>query len=115
MRRWHSMLLLSLLSAAACSDDPDPVVPNVNAVTVTNNAFNPSSRTISVGGTVTWVWNSGGTAHNVTFTPGTAGAPSNIAQATSGSFPRVFNTAGTFNYSCTIHGPPMTGSVIVNP
>lgn len=101
------------IAAAGCSSSTDEgPVPNV--ISVTNNAFNPSSRTIAVGGIVTFNWNSGGTVHNVTFTPA-AGAPANIADAGSGSFPRTFNTAGTFNFSCTIHGAPMNGSVTVTP
>ena len=33
--------------------------------------------------------------------------------ASGGSYAHMFNTAGTFNYHCTIHGTGMAGSVIV--
>ncbi|MBI1967044.1 MAG: Ig-like domain-containing protein [Gemmatimonadetes bacterium] len=74
-------------------------------------SFSPNAVTIAVGGTVTWTWGSAVT-HNVTFAA-TAGAPANIGNMSSGSAARQFNSTGTFNYECTIHGPPMTGTVTV--
>jgi len=85
--------------------------PAAAAVSVGNNFFDPSSVTIAVGGTVTWTWSAGAVTHNVTFQ--TAGAPANIANASSGSVPRTFNSAGTYQYVCTIHGASMSGSVTV--
>ena len=70
-----------------------------------------TSVTIAVGGTVTWTWSAGAVTHNVTFQ--TAGAPSNVSNTSSGSFPRTFNSAGTYQYVCTIHGASMSGSVTV--
>jgi plastocyanin len=108
-----AVFAVMVIFAAACSSSTDGgAVPNI--ISVTNNAFSPSTRTIGVGGTVTWSWNSAGTLHNVTFA-GVAGAPANITDAGSGSFPRTFNTAGTFNFSCTIHGAPMNGTITVTP
>ncbi len=80
-----------------------------NEVRVGNNFFNPSSRTVSVGTTVTWRWNAGATTHNVTFSDGPAST-----NKSSGTFQRTFSAAGTFNYTCTIHGAGMSGSVTVN-
>ena len=78
-------------------------------VTVSNNQFGPSSIDVSLNTTVTWQWNSGGVAHNVTFQDGPASG-----DKTSGSFPRTFNAAGTYHYMCTIHGSQgMTGVVNV--
>lgn len=59
---------------------------------------------------MTWN-NTSGVTHNVTFAAAT-GAPSNIGDHSSGSNARTFNTSGTFNYSCTLHGG-MAGSVTV--
>ncbi len=84
--------------------------PTTANVSVGNNFFNPTSVSVAAGGTVTWNWNSSGVVHNVTFL--TAGAPANIGNRNSGSDSRVFSSAGTFNYECTIHSG-MTGSVMV--
>lgn len=79
-----------------------------NAVSVVNNAFNPSRVTVPAGSAVTWQWNSGGVAHNVTFTDGTTSGTKS-----SGSYQRTFSTAGSYDYQCTIHGASMSGSVVV--
>ena len=78
-----------------------------NSVTVDNNFFTPANIQVSPGTTVTWSW-VGGVTHNVTFTDG----GTNSGDRSSGSFSRTFSTAGTFNYSCTLHGG-MNGSVTV--
>jgi len=85
----------------------------VTTVEVANNSFTPSSLTVPRTTTVTWAWQGTTVDHNVTFAA-TTGAPSNIPNRTSESVTRTFNTAGTFNYSCTNH-PGMNGQVTVNP
>ena len=83
--------------------------PATAAVTATaGNQFQPSQVTIARGGTVTWTF---AALHNVTFQSGN-GVPANIPNTSSGSVSRTFSTAGTFNYTCTIH-PGMNGSVVV--
>ena len=97
-----------LVLVAACSGDgPSSPVPD-NEVRVSNNAFSPATRTIAVGTTLTWRWVSGSSTHNVTF----SGGPASPDQA-SGTFARLFSTAGTFTYQCTIHGASMSGTVTV--
>jgi plastocyanin len=94
----------------------DPTNPPTNppsgsaTVVLGASSFSPSSVTITRNGTVTWN-NTSGVLHNVTFAAAT-GAPSNIDNHSSGSNARSFGTAGTFNYSCTLHGG-MNGSVVV--
>ena len=88
---------------------PGPA-PSTRTVTLGAASFSPASTTLALNGTVTWV-NSSAIEHNVTFAAA-AGAPENIPNHTSGSTPRTFGTAGTFNYQCTIHAG-MTGSVAV--
>jgi len=80
---------------------------STNAVTVADNTFTPSSIQVAPGTTVTWTWASGASSHNVTFTDGTRSA-----DRSSGTFTRTFSTAGTFSYTCTLHGG-MNGSVLV--
>lgn len=76
------------------------------------NTFSPSAVTIGAGTAVNWEWQGTTQPHNVTFSTG--GAPSDIPDQTSGSAQRTFNTAGTFNYTCTNH-VGMAGSVTVTP
>jgi len=86
---------------------PSPDAATVQATTA--NAFNPKSVTVAPGGKVHYSFSS--VQHNVTFTPAT-GVPADIPNTSSATVDRVFSTAGTFNYHCTIH-PGMTGSVVV--
>ncbi len=70
-------------------------------------AFMPQTDTVPVGSTVTWT-NSDGVNHNVTSNSSVFSS-GNIAP--SGTFSFTFTSAGTFPYTCTIHG--MTGTIIV--
>ena len=107
---WNVAVAVAVLG---CSGDGGPSSPgtgnNGPTVTVSNNVFTPPSLNLSVNGTITWVWSSGGVEHNVTFQDGpTSGNRS------SGSYQRTFPTAGSYPYSCTIHGAQgMTGVVTV--
>lgn len=73
--------------------------------------FTPESVTVTRGGTVTWV-NTTSTAHNITFYGSTAGAPAGVTDFSSASRTSTFNTAGTYQFSCTNH-PGMNGTVVV--
>ncbi len=81
--------------------------PLTATVTMQNTQFSPQNVEIRVGGNVRWT-NNDQLTHNATF--------SNVATAdlTNGqtSAAITFNTAGTFNYSCTFHAG-MSGSVTV--
>jgi plastocyanin len=88
-----------------------PTPPSLSAtVTLGASSFNPASVPLLVTGTVTFTNNSG-IVHNVTFAPAT-GAPDNIGDHAAGSNQRTFNTAGTFDFECTLHAF-MTGQVVV--
>ena len=89
-------------AATGVADTPPP---NSAAVSVIDNAFDPASATIAVGGTVTWTWN-GAVDHNVTFS-----SASSPTQST-GTYARTFTATGTFPYQCTIHAG-MNGSITV--
>ncbi|HKC39550.1 MAG TPA: hypothetical protein VKC15_08445, partial [Gemmatimonadales bacterium] len=86
----------------------------VTTVQVRNNNFTPDSISVPRNTVVTFDWGAGPTSvHNVTF-DGVAGAPSNIANRTSGSVQKTFGSVGTFPYQCTNH-LGMTGMVVVTP
>src|SRR5919199_1649804 len=55
-------------------------------------SFNPTSITVPLNGTVTWNWNSGGVAHDVTFQDG-----STSGNKSTGSYQKSFPAAGTFS------------------
>lgn len=90
-------------------------VMSSTVVQVANNSFTPTSVTIPRGGTVAWEWQGVISQHNVTFASTPPGAPADIPDQNSSTASRTFNTAGTFNYSCTNHPPNMNGSVTVTP
>jgi plastocyanin len=101
---------IATLALLGCgSDDPsgpeDP--PDDNTVQVRNNNFSPTPISVAVNETVTFQWNSGGVAHNVTFQDG----PASPSQG-SGSFPRTFQAAGSFPYVCTIHAAEGMAGVV---
>ena len=122
------LVALAVVGLAACGGGgggsqvtnpppPPPPPPPSNGVTVSNNSFSPANKSIAVGSTVNWSWNtctgdvySGQTcvAHSVTFDDG----PSSPTQD-QGSYSRTFAAAGTYNYHCAVHGAAMAGSITV--
>ena len=114
-------VVLAIGAACGGSDATSPVKPptppgtictpgNGTVCMTTSNTFDPASMTIAVGSTVTWI-NDTGVTHNVTFD--TPGSPANIASFKSGAQNATFPSKGTFAYHCTIHGPAMSGEVVV--
>ncbi len=86
-----------------------PTGATANTVTIQNFAFNPVTVTISKGQTVTWT-NMDSVSHTITSTTGDFDS----GLISSGkTFSHTFNTAGTFEYSCTIHPSMQHGKVIV--
>lgn len=97
---------------------PPPKSPT--DITVANNVFNPGTATVPAGSTVTWTWDScsGGDAygngqtcvdHSVVWDAD--GTSSGVKSQ--GSYQKVFPTAGTYTYHCSIHGAAMKGAVTV--
>jgi plastocyanin len=78
---------------------------------VRNNSVNAAIDTVAVGGTVTWTW-SGFSSHSVEslLTPTFA---SSVTRTAPFSYQITFNTPGTYQYDCVVHGAPMTGTIIV--
>lgn len=101
---------------------PPPVVPHgANDVTVSNDFFSPSARTVAPGATVTWTWNtcSGGDPYGTGQTCVDHGVVWDAAGGTNspvqskGSYQRQFTTAGVYTYHCAVHGTAMSGTVTV--
>ena len=80
------------------------------SMTIHLYSFMPHTDTVSAGTTVTWT-NMDGVGHNVTSNTAVFG--SGTISPAGGTFSFTFNTAGTFPYTCTIHG--MTGTITVTP
>jgi plastocyanin len=91
------------------------IVPGSSAPT-NPKTFDPASTTVSAGTTVTWT-NDDTTLHTVTSgsaESGDSGAQFDSSYLAAGkTFQHKFDTAGTFDYYCTLH-PFMKGKVIVS-
>ena len=83
----------------------------VNAARVTATTglvFSPSNVSIAPNDTIYYTFES--VQHNVLFD--TQGAPADIGTTSSTTVKRVFPTAGTYDYHCSLHAG-MTGKVTV--
>ncbi|MFL5507166.1 MAG: plastocyanin/azurin family copper-binding protein [Gemmatimonadales bacterium] len=110
MRRM-ALLVGCAAMLAACGDDNDDGDnnPPANTIQVVNNDFTPSTLTVPVGTTVTFDWPSGSLNHNVIplaanpeAVPASPGQPDLLSGPT--SFQATFNSAGTYQYYCSVHG-----------
>jgi plastocyanin len=92
-------------------DDPAspsaPPPPSRGGISMIDNDYQPRSRTVSVGSTVSWV-NNGQLPHTVTA----AGQFDSGILMSGDTWSRTFNSAGTFDYVCTLH-PEMQGTIVV--
>lgn len=133
MRVTRLLVIAAIVAATACSNSSSPPPPPpppapppppppppgpTLGVDVSNNQFNPSTGSVTSGGTVTWSWAAGAVTHNVTFEDGTG----NLGDRSTGSGSRTFPTvtvSTTFRYRCTIHstgfGSGMSGQITVVP
>ena len=78
-------------------------------VKVLASSFNPVEARVTVGGTVTWEWESSGHSVTSAFNPSFQSAPVSNSGFTHG--PLTFSTAGTYKYYCTVHGSASNGNV----
>ena len=92
----------------AGNNNPPPSGGTANAITVNDNYYDPPTRTVAIGTAVTWQWVGGYSSHSVTFSDGVASATQ-----TSGNFTRTFTIAGTYKYTCAVHGSTMSGTITV--
>ena len=100
-------LLLLPLVGAACGGGGSPATPTEKgAVDVLDNRFNPKEIDVSVGDTVTWTFK-GAVNHNVN------GPGFTSKTVKKGTFAHQLNSAGSYEYVCTIH-QGMKGKVVVS-
>lgn len=105
-----AVALLTSVVLAACSDSTGSSSGgHGNAITVSNNAFNPTPDTAAAG-VVTFTWSGASNGHNVTWTSGPT-TPANSATMMTGTFSPTL-VQGTYTYHCTIHSG-MTGTIVV--
>jgi plastocyanin len=127
VRRALAAVIVLALTAGGCSSSTTPSTsancvvgqvptnpecvnpPNLLTVTIKNGVYSPNPVMVTVGQSVNWL-NSDAIAHTATD-PGVFDTGS-IAPTSAADAPVVFNTAGTFNYHCTIH-PNETATIIV--
>jgi|SRR5690554_1975795 len=112
-------LLILTLAFISCNEEESPNTPppppsDPNIVLIQNSTFNPGSRTVTVGTTITWR-NNDNIPHTVTS--GTPGNPTGVFDSGSitpgKTFEFTFNTADSYDYFCSFH-TGMRGKIIVN-
>jgi plastocyanin len=105
---------LALALSACGGDDPAGTNNNTREIRMQATAFSPSDVTIARGLTVRWV-NDQAIAHTITpsnLQQAGVWATQNIPATQGANFSHAFNTAGVFNYTCTLH-VGMTGRITV--
>lgn len=107
-------LLLFIL--AGCSGTPstsdNPEGDQNATITIDDNKFSPSTRNVHKGSVVTWM-NSDSIKHTATAHAADGTILFDSGDIAAGaSWPRTFDTVGTFEYHCDIH-PSMQGTITV--
>ncbi|HEV7365393.1 MAG TPA: Ig-like domain-containing protein [Gemmatimonadales bacterium] len=79
-----------------------------------NGSSNPAVDTVAINGTVTWTWApTEAFPHSVEST-GSPNFTSSAVQTGPGkTYQFTFTAPGTYQYDCAIHGPQMTGRIVV--
>ena len=79
-----------------------------------NGTMNPAVDTVPVGTTVTWTWtNTGSETHTVRSDGMPSFTSSDPITGNGQTYTMTFTTPGTYQYDCAIHGPLMTGRIVV--
>jgi|GEM_PF-2117823 len=109
--RCRAAAVLGVCVAAFAVQAPAAFAADTVVNLTTSRTFSPSTIAVSTGDTVTWTWTES-RSHNVTATSGQADTWAS-ANKSSGTYVRTFSVAGSFTYSCTLHGG-MNGTVTVS-
>jgi len=112
-----TVLMVSVFALVSCgkggssyggNNYTPPPVGNNNAVSIVNMSFSPATLSVTAGTTVTWT-NNDNMTHTVTSDGGIFDSGNLAAGKT---FSKLFATAGSFPYHCSIHAG-MTGTITV--
>ncbi|MEX2555181.1 MAG: plastocyanin/azurin family copper-binding protein [Actinomycetota bacterium] len=115
-----------MLVAACGGDEPGATAPTPTQLPtgvtaeVLDNEFKPARVVIATGGTVRWNYTGPIGLHTMTESnalfdshPDCPAKPAACMKAKGDTFSHTFAGAGTFTYSCKVHGEIMSGTVIV--
>jgi plastocyanin len=96
------------------SGDVAVIVGNIFMKSGHNGSVNPAVDTVAVGGSVAWTWtNTGNVPHGIQSL-GSPSFPTGSVLTGDGNTYRVtFNTVGTYQYDCLVHGTMMPGTIVV--
>ncbi|HEV3377400.1 MAG TPA: plastocyanin/azurin family copper-binding protein [Thermoleophilaceae bacterium] len=108
--RPHRLLPIALALVASLAAVAPAGAADVE-IGVVNFAFEPSSRSIAVGDTVIWNFNSSG--HTTTANRGQAERWSSGIRPNGQTFRHRFSRPGRFQYVCTPHASFMRGTITV--
>ena len=85
--------------------------PGIQFVSGHNGSSNAAVDTIAIGSTVTWTW-TGSLPHSVQSV-GSRSFASSSTMTGNGTYAVRFDTPGTYQYDCAVHGQLMTGTIVV--
>jgi plastocyanin len=102
---------------ATAIDDGGPGGTIVQVLSQPTTQFEPEDIMVTVGTTVTWVWGTDATGHNIVPDDGVTPAASGGLASAPHDYQYTFNSLGTFHYHCQAHGNVggvgMSGTVTV--
>jgi plastocyanin len=125
------LAVLTLTVALACSGDGGQspsggckdngggaagqvTVGNIFFRSARNGSCDPAVDTVISGTMVTWTWTgTGGTSHSIESEGSPSFTSSAIMAGNGSTYSFQFNTPGTYQYDCAVHGSAMTGRIVV--
>jgi len=95
------------------SSDVAVIVGNNFMKSAHNGSVNPAVDTVAVGTAVTWTWtNTGNVPHGIEPLSGPSFPTSAVLTGSGKTYRVTFNTAGTYQYDCLVHGTMMPGTIV---
>jgi plastocyanin len=96
------------------SGDVAVIVGNIFMKSGHNGSVNPAVDTVAVSGSVTWTWtNTDGVPHGIQSLASPSFPTGTVLTGDGNTYRVTFNTAGTYQYDCVVHGTMMPGTIVV--